>query len=52
MKLSLQFFEQSFFFIKNDSLATEYAILTTVAKKFSENPQIFSSDSKNHEKKH
>ena len=38
------------FFIKNVSLATENAILTTLAKNFSKKPQICSSDSKQHVK--
>ena len=38
------------FFIKNVSVAKEKAFLRTLAKKFSKNPHIRSSDFKNHEK--
>ena len=45
--LKLHFFEQKFFFIKNDSLATENAILTPYQKLFSKKLQICRSDSEN-----
>ena len=45
------FFEQNWFFsIKYDSLATENAILTTLAKFPSKNPQFCRSESENYEK--
>ena len=47
---SYSFFNKILFSIKNDSLATENAFLTTLAKTFSKNPQIYSSDSESHEK--
>ena len=44
--LKLHFFEQNFFFIKNDSLAKENAIVTILLKIFLQKPQICTPDSK------